>query len=112
MSSAIIAQNKINFEVSFTEPQAHYAEVQMNISGLKAPFIDLKMPVWTPGSYLIREFFTSGVLDKWKMVFLKMYIFPFWGRFQCIITTQLLFGYQTNKVKYFISIFFIFKKLI
>jgi predicted metalloprotease with PDZ domain len=28
----------------------------MNISGLKAPFIDLKMPVWTPGSYLIREF--------------------------------------------------------
>lgn len=56
MSSAIIAQNKINFEVSFTEPQAHYAEVQMNLSGLKAPFVDLKMPVWTPGSYLIREF--------------------------------------------------------
>ena len=56
MSVSIIAQNKINFEVSFTEPQAHYAEVQMNISGVKASFIDLKMPVWTPGSYLIREF--------------------------------------------------------
>ncbi|MFZ4102336.1 MAG: peptidase M61, partial [Sphingobacterium thalpophilum] len=56
MSVSIIAQNKINFEVSFTEPQAHYAEVQMNISGVRASFIDLKMPVWTPGSYLIREF--------------------------------------------------------
>lgn len=56
MSSSLLAQNKIAFEVSFTEPQAHYAEVQMNISGLKAAHIDLKMPVWTPGSYLIREF--------------------------------------------------------
>ncbi len=56
MSSSVLAQNKIAFEVSFTEPQAHYAEVQMNISGVKAAYIDLKMPVWAPGSYLIREF--------------------------------------------------------
>ena len=56
MSSLVIAQSKIAFDVSFTEPQAHYAEVEMNISGLKAAHIDLKMPVWTPGSYLIREF--------------------------------------------------------
>ena len=56
MSSSILAQNKIAYEVSFTEPQAHYAEVLMNISGVKTAKIDLKMPVWTPGSYLIREF--------------------------------------------------------
>jgi hypothetical protein len=56
MSSSVLAQNKIAYEVSFTEPQAHYAEVIMNISGVKAAHIDLKMPVWTPGSYLIREF--------------------------------------------------------
>jgi predicted metalloprotease with PDZ domain len=56
MSSSVLAQNKIAYEVSFTEPQAHYAEVLMNISGVKAAHIDLKMPVWTPGSYLIREF--------------------------------------------------------
>lgn len=56
MSSSLLAQNKIAFELSFTEPQAHYAEVQMNISGVKSAHIDLKMPVWTPGSYLIREF--------------------------------------------------------
>lgn len=49
------AQN-ISFTVSFTEPQAHYAEVEMVIDGYKKDFIDVKMPVWTPGSYLIREF--------------------------------------------------------
>jgi predicted metalloprotease with PDZ domain len=51
-----MAQVKIGFEVSFKEPQAHYAEVQMNISGLTKDYVDVKMPVWTPGSYLIREF--------------------------------------------------------
>lgn len=49
------AQN-IAFTVSFTEPQAHYAEVEMVIDGYKKDFVDVKMPVWTPGSYLIREF--------------------------------------------------------
>lgn len=50
------SQVKIGFEVSFTEPQAHYAEVEMNLSGLNKTSIDIKMPVWTPGSYLVREF--------------------------------------------------------
>lgn len=56
MSGSLLAQNKIEFNVSFTEPQAHYVDVQMEISGIKGKHIDLKMPVWTPGSYLIREF--------------------------------------------------------
>ncbi|MXV13936.1 M61 family metallopeptidase [Hufsiella ginkgonis] len=47
---------KLGFEVSFIEPQAHYAEVKMNISGIAKDYVDLKMPVWTPGSYLVREF--------------------------------------------------------
>jgi len=55
-SMAGMAQVKIGFEVSFKEPQAHYAEVQMDISGLSKDYVDVKMPVWTPGSYLIREF--------------------------------------------------------
>jgi len=50
------AQKKISFEISFKEPQAHYAEVKMELSGFKDKFIDLKMPVWSPGSYLIREY--------------------------------------------------------
>jgi predicted metalloprotease with PDZ domain len=47
---------KISYTVTFPEAQAHYADIEMNISGLKQNTVDLKMPVWTPGSYLIREF--------------------------------------------------------
>jgi len=46
----------ISYTVTFPEAQAHYAEIEMDISGLKQNTLDLKMPVWTPGSYLIREF--------------------------------------------------------
>jgi len=51
-----LAQVKINYEVSFKEPQAHYADVEMDVSGLSKAYIDIKMPVWAPGSYLVREF--------------------------------------------------------
>jgi predicted metalloprotease with PDZ domain len=47
---------KIVYTVSFPEAQAHYMDVEMDISGITQPSINLKMPVWTPGSYLVREF--------------------------------------------------------
>ncbi len=48
---------KAHYTVSFPEPQTHYAEVKLVLSGLtKKKVLDLKMPVWTPGSYLVREF--------------------------------------------------------
>ena len=57
VTMAAKAQTKISFEVSFKEPQAHYAEVEMNMAGITAKnYVDVKMPVWTPGSYLVREF--------------------------------------------------------
>lgn len=56
IATTLSAQEKIAFKVSFTEPKAHYADIEMEISGLKQDQIDLKMPVWAPGSYLIREF--------------------------------------------------------
>jgi predicted metalloprotease with PDZ domain len=46
----------IQFQVSFTEPQAHYADVEMTINNIKKDEITVKMPVWAPGSYLVREF--------------------------------------------------------
>jgi predicted metalloprotease with PDZ domain len=55
-SMVAFAQSKIAFEVSFTEPQAHYVDVQMEITGNKKEHIEIKMPVWAPGSYLVREF--------------------------------------------------------
>lgn len=45
------------------EPQTHYFEVEMQLKGVSAAtnakkngYVDIKMPVWTPGSYLIREY--------------------------------------------------------
>jgi predicted metalloprotease with PDZ domain len=56
------AQNggtRINFTVSMSKPHTHLLEVEMRVSrGLAAwPKEDvLVMPVWTPGSYMVREF--------------------------------------------------------
>lgn len=50
------AQSAVSFHVSFSEPQAHYADVEMVLSGNKNEFTEVRMPVWAPGSYLVREF--------------------------------------------------------
>ena len=48
---------EIAYTVSMSKPSTHLLEVEMRIKSAKMPpFIDLKMPVWTPGSYLVREF--------------------------------------------------------
>ncbi|WP_435354923.1 M61 family metallopeptidase [Emticicia sp. SJ17W-69] len=56
-------KTNISYGLSMTEPWTHYFEVSMTlenidkISELKnADYVDFKMPVWTPGSYLIREY--------------------------------------------------------
>lgn len=60
LTMAAKSQVKIDFTISFREPQAHYAEVEMNMAGIAAKnYVDIKMPVWTPGSYLVREFAKS-----------------------------------------------------
>jgi len=50
------ANTQITYTVNFPEAQAHYADIEMRITGLNQNTLDLKMPVWTPGSYLVREF--------------------------------------------------------
>jgi predicted metalloprotease with PDZ domain len=47
---------KISYNVTFPEVQAHYTDIEMNIEHLTQNTLVLKMPVWTPGSYLVREF--------------------------------------------------------
>jgi predicted metalloprotease with PDZ domain len=40
-----------------SEPASHLFEVELHVSGLEPDHrIQLKMPVWTPGSYLVREY--------------------------------------------------------
>lgn len=46
----------IEYEVWMEEPHTHYFDVAMTVTGLERETMDLVMPVWTPGSYLIRDY--------------------------------------------------------
>ena len=46
----------IAFTVSMSKPQTHLLEVEMRIRDVPGEAAILVMPVWTPGSYLVREF--------------------------------------------------------
>ncbi len=47
----------IEFTVSMPQPHTHLLEVEVRVRNASAPAqTDLVMPVWTPGSYLVREF--------------------------------------------------------
>jgi predicted metalloprotease with PDZ domain len=45
----------LRYTVSFPAPQTHYAEIRVVVPTSKRPVVELMMPVWTPGSYLVRE---------------------------------------------------------
>jgi predicted metalloprotease with PDZ domain len=51
-----VIASTVDYEVNMTKPHTHYFEVSMNITDLKKDYIDIQMPTWAPGSYLIREF--------------------------------------------------------
>ena len=46
----------VRYTVSFPAPQTHYVEVEANIPTASQPAVEIMMPVWTPGSYLVREY--------------------------------------------------------
>ncbi len=46
----------ISYTLRFPEALNHYMEVEADIPTLGADQLELFMPVWTPGSYLIREY--------------------------------------------------------
>lgn len=50
---------KFSHTVSMPEPHTHYFEVTWEIEDWKEGILDAKMPVWAPGSYLVREFSKS-----------------------------------------------------
>lgn len=51
----IFAQ-KVSYTVGFEAPHTHYCEVEVKVTGNNKDFLDFKLPVWAPGSYLVREF--------------------------------------------------------
>ena len=53
---AAASPEPIRYTLSFPAPQTHYVEVEATVPTRGRPQIELEMAVWTPGSYLVREF--------------------------------------------------------
>lgn len=77
-SQASRANYSLEYKLSFSQPHTHLYEVNFSIGGIRTPAIELQMPVWTPGSYMIREFARNvqdfevsdlkGVKLRWEKV--------------------------------------------
>ncbi len=55
-SSTNLPTATINYQVAMPNPQNHLFEVTLHLEDYSLSTLDLKMPVWTPGSYLVREY--------------------------------------------------------
>ena len=49
----------VSYHLSMPEPHTHYFHVDINLVRFSEDSVDIKMPVWAPGSYLVREFSKS-----------------------------------------------------
>jgi predicted metalloprotease with PDZ domain len=46
----------VRYVLSFPDPHTHYAEINVTVPSEGAADVEMMMAVWTPGSYLVREF--------------------------------------------------------
>ncbi len=54
--SAGVSAAAVQYTVTIDAPQTHYVQVEAQIIRKQAGDVELFMPVWTPGSYLVREY--------------------------------------------------------
>ncbi|PSB33612.1 M61 family metallopeptidase [Stenomitos frigidus] len=55
----VLASLQFRYQVAMPEPKTHLFDVCLHLKGWQQgtlSLLDLKMPVWTPGSYLVREY--------------------------------------------------------
>ncbi|BBA78906.1 peptidase M61, glycyl monoaminopeptidase [cyanobacterium endosymbiont of Rhopalodia gibberula] len=69
----------IAYTVAMPQPSSHIFEVKLQVSQWQESILELGMPVWTPGSYLVREyarhiqyFYASSSQDKTKLLSQKI----------------------------------------
>ena len=48
--------SKLTYHLSMPQPNSHYFAVKIDVQENPAAAQEFKLPVWTPGSYLVREF--------------------------------------------------------
>ena len=47
---------RVSFQLKITDPVLHFYDVEMEIFGVRGPTVDVAMPAWSPGTYVIRDF--------------------------------------------------------
>jgi predicted metalloprotease with PDZ domain len=47
---------ELSYTLAFPQPHTHLYEVTFTIGNVAQPQVDIALPVWTPGSYLVREY--------------------------------------------------------
>lgn len=55
-SSAAVVGCTIHYRVGLPQPQSHLFHVTLTLDHWERSQLDLRFPVWTPGSYLVREY--------------------------------------------------------
>jgi predicted metalloprotease with PDZ domain len=53
---ASLTSQALNYTVSFDKVKSHYVSVAIDFDAAGKDFVDFEVPVWTPGSYKVREF--------------------------------------------------------
>lgn len=46
----------VRYGLTMPDPSSHYYHVEIQFSGALPDILEVRMPVWTPGSYLVREY--------------------------------------------------------
>lgn len=69
------AADTIRHSIRFPNPETHYAEVEVVVPTGSRDSIDLMMAVWTPGSYLVRDY--SGKVESEQATTLDGRALPF-----------------------------------
>jgi predicted metalloprotease with PDZ domain len=57
LTTSVTQAAELSYSLSMPEPHTHYFQVKAELDGIgKKKHIDFTLPVWAPGSYLVREF--------------------------------------------------------
>lgn len=56
LSTFWVSAQDVTYELRMEKPQNHYFNVSMILENFKEKELQVKMPIWAPGSYLAREF--------------------------------------------------------
>jgi predicted metalloprotease with PDZ domain len=54
--TSFILHHMITYTISMPEPHTHLFHVEVAVDAVSTPALDLVLPSWTPGSYMIREY--------------------------------------------------------